>query len=137
MTSEPLFILPVAVSVLALASSLAPLFSRSRGIPPYQAPPPPPAREQWYPLLAHELRVKTIYRHRVTGLKVWISRPGAEKKEAQTCGLMARGAMWNSVKGEWMDQSFVDNELETDDISLAPRALATWEKDVERHLKLP
>lgn len=98
------------------------------GIPDYKnAPPPPPEPERWYPVDSHDLVEKTIYRHRVTGLNVWVVRAGSKGVEGQ-CSQNALGFMWNTVKGEWMDQSFSDNELETDDINLAPRAKAAHEE---------
>ena len=112
-----------------MATALFALVARGnrRGIPQYPEPPEPPEkRKRWYPLLAHELKAGTMYRHRVTGLNVWIHKA----PEEDGCQTKAIGAMWNTVKGEWREQRIADNELETDDITLAPRAEAAFDAHV-------
>lgn len=124
-------LLALCFSIFVLGFSLGRVRWNSSQIPLA----PPKENVRWYPLLAHELRANTIYRHRVTGLKVRVSKPGLQFEDKSLTGY-GRGAMWNPIKGEWMIEDILDNDLETDDINLAPRAMDEWQRSVERHLKL-
>lgn len=101
---------------------------RSRGLPDYPVPPsPPPLPErQWYRLKAHELVVGEVYRDRLTKWPVRVRAiPSKHEGHAK---MIAIGVMANQITGVRERLDIQDDDLETDDINLAPRALAAHDE---------
>lgn len=87
-------------------------------------PPPPPPPSIWYRLLAHELQVGEIYRHRLSHRRVQVSKAGSPA-QAETTASPGRGMMFDTISGRLSPIDIDDNDLETDNPMLHP---ATAEK---------
>lgn len=92
----------------------------------------PPKDITWYPLLVSELKEGVIYRSKLTGLYAKFQRVLINCNATDPdVGIVQ---YWNAVKGEWETHQVHDKELETDDIELAPRALAAQNNHLQNFL---
>jgi|GEM_PF-4836255 hypothetical protein len=104
-------------------------FTDQRGMPDYEAPPPPPPQKGkiWYRLQVHELKPGEVYRDRLTGWPVRVRKAGTQPKEGQSHYVTARGELVNRVTGVREAVDILNDDLETDNITLAPQAMKQLE----------
>lgn len=68
----------------------------------------------WRPVKADRVVRFGVYRHRVTGMLVQVSKAGS-RDDSDRLLTIARGMMWNTIKGEWQAEDILDDTLETND----------------------